>query len=135
MAEREKTAESDDLPLRDEIEIEADEGDLAASESNPKAGPESGTTMAVPRFKADLEALLLLTESTTPRIRVVRNTRICTALYGFGDASSDGFGATIERKSGSADQRSKCRLYAPTLQAPEERLLAAITAEHNCPLL
>ena len=95
-----KTAESDDLPSRDEIEMEADEGDLAASESDPKAGPESGITMAVPRFQTDLEALLLLTESDTPRIRVVRNTRIYTALYGFGDASSDGFGATIERKSG-----------------------------------
>ncbi len=26
-------------------------------------------------------------------------------------------------------------LYAPTLKAPEARLLAAITAEHGCPLL
>ena len=26
-------------------------------------------------------------------------------------------------------------LYAPTLKAPEARLLVAITAEHDCPLL
>ena len=26
-------------------------------------------------------------------------------------------------------------LYAPTLKAPEARLLAAIAAEHGCPLL
>ena len=27
------------------------------------------------------------------------------------------------------------RIYAPTLKAPEARLLAAIAAEHDCPLL
>lgn len=56
--------------------------------------------MAVPWFQSDLEAILLLAESDTPRMRVVRNTKIVNAFYGFGDASSDGFGATIERKSG-----------------------------------
>jgi hypothetical protein len=30
---------------------------------------------------------------------------------------------------------SSSDLYAPTLKAPEARLLAAIAAEHGCPLL
>ena len=90
--------EGDDVPSREEVELEADEGDVVGAET--RAGPASGITMAVPRLKTDLEALLVLTNSDTPRVRVVRNSRTCTALYGFGDASSNGFGATIERKSG-----------------------------------
>ena len=90
--------ESEDLPERDEIEADMDECELVVETSGP--GPTLGITMAVPRFQADLEAILTLAESDTPRVRVVRSVKICTAFYGFGDASSDGFGATIERKGG-----------------------------------
>ena len=116
---------SDDLPFRDEVEMEVDEGDIAVAET--RTGPESGITMAVPRFKTDLEALLRLSSADTPRIRLVRSTQICTALYGFGDASSDGFGATIERKEGvvgryglwAADTSSQSSNYRELLNLVE----------------
>ena len=58
--------------------------------------PESGVTQAVPRFRSDLEALLELTSAASPTIRKVRSGRVCVAIYGFGDASGSGFGATID---------------------------------------
>ena len=63
-------------------------------------GPPSGLTEAVPRFKEDLEALLHLTQSDEPVVRCVRNKHTITAYYGFGDASSGGFGSTVERPDG-----------------------------------
>ena len=95
-----RTEEEDDGPDRDEVEAELDEGDIMMEAAGTTTGPASGITMAVPRFCSDLEAILFLAESVTPRMRVVRSTSTLTAFYGFGDASSDGFGATIERKSG-----------------------------------
>ena len=58
-------------------------------------GPLSGMTPVAPRFKTDLEALICLTDSPTPARRVVRRRDLVTALYGFGDASSGGFGASM----------------------------------------
>lgn len=66
----------------------------------PPTGPDSGLTQAVPRMKNDLKALLELAASETPRQRVIRAKNIVTAYYGFGDASSGGFGASIERPGG-----------------------------------
>ncbi len=64
-------------------------------------GPSSGLTIAVPRFKKDLEALLFLSQSKEPTMRQVRSSDvILTAYYGFGDASSDGFGSTVARSGG-----------------------------------
>ena len=97
LSPRPRFGEDGDVPDRDVVEMEMDEGDIAVEST---AGPASGITMAVPRFQSDLEAILFLAESNTPRVRVVRSTKIVTAFYGFGDASSDGFGATIERRSG-----------------------------------
>ena len=66
----------------------------------PPPAPSSGITWAVPRLEADLQALLLLSSSEKPRYRVVRGKIMLTAFYGFGDASSGGFGATVERPDG-----------------------------------
>ena len=66
----------------------------------PPVGPTSGLTKAVPRLAEDLKALRELTDSAKPRFRVVRSKTVFTAYYGFGDASSGGFGATIERPGG-----------------------------------
>ena len=66
----------------------------------PPVGPASGLTKAVPRLAEDLKALRELTDSAKPRFRVVRSKTVFTAYYGFGDASSGGFGATIERPGG-----------------------------------
>jgi hypothetical protein len=50
----------------------------------------------VKRLAADVEAMLKLTESEDPPSRPVRPGRRAHAVYGFGDASKDGFGASIE---------------------------------------
>ena len=36
-----------------------------------------------------------------PTLRVVRSKTVHTAFYGFGDASSSGFGASVARKDGT----------------------------------
>ena len=74
---------------------------MGAKHSN---GPESGITSAVPRFPSDLGALLELAASEKPARRVVQSKRMLNVYYGFGDASSDGFGATIQRKNGVQGQ-------------------------------
>ena len=58
-------------------------------------GPTSGFTPAVPRFRTDLEALIILTAGPTPVKRVIRRREVVTVVYGFGDASSGGFGASM----------------------------------------
>jgi hypothetical protein len=58
-------------------------------------GPPSGMTPVVPRLMTDLEALILLTDSPTPAKRVYRRRDLVMAVYGFGDASSGGFGSSI----------------------------------------
>ena len=66
-----------------------------------KSGPPSGLTAAVPRFQSDLEAIVCLTQSKTPVLWPVRGSSwVLTAFYGFGDASSAGFGALVERPNG-----------------------------------
>ena len=68
----------------------------------PKHRPDSGKTFVVPRLMDDLRALKKLTESDKPSMRVVRSKKLITALYGFGDASSGGFGSSIEHRGGIA---------------------------------
>lgn len=96
--------------------------------SDQSAGPVSGVTMAVPRFRSDLEALCCLTASDTPMVRVVRSSRIVTVYYGFGDASSHGFGATIGRyglwSSADAEQSSNFRELLNLVQSVEEEAAA-----------
>ena len=93
--------------------------------------PPSGVTCAVPRFRQDLEAILELAESPQPLRRVVRHRKLLTAYYGFGDASSDGFGATVEREDGlqgryglwsasNADQSSNFRELLNLVETIEE---------------
>ena len=53
-----------------------------------------------PRFKSDLEAILKLAEGATPQLHYVRRKHTMIAYYGFGDASSGGFGATVQRADG-----------------------------------
>ncbi len=59
-----------------------------------------GDSLAAPRFREDLEAILFLAESKQPYMRRVRGRRTVTAYYGFGDASGAGFGASVERPGG-----------------------------------
>jgi hypothetical protein len=60
-------------------------------------GPTSVVTPAAPRFLQDLKAILHLTKGEQPQVRSMRSKRTITTYYGFGDALSGGFGATVER--------------------------------------
>ena len=60
----------------------------------PRAPP-TGVTTPARRFISDLKALMKLTESVTPPLRVVRSKLVFTAVYGFGDASGRGFCGTL----------------------------------------
>jgi hypothetical protein len=60
-------------------------------------GPASGLTKAAPRFERDLEALIHLAGDATPVVRQIRGGQSKMVVYGFGDASAAGFGATIDR--------------------------------------
>jgi hypothetical protein len=51
---------------------------------------------AVPRFQADVSALLRLMRFDNPPLKRVRCKKTAQAYYGFGDASGSGFGATIQ---------------------------------------
>jgi len=121
------------------LELQEDEHDLtdeekvAAGVSGP--GPESGITMAVPCFRNDLKAILAMAESDSPIPRVVRSSKTLIAYYGFGDASSNGFGATIERANGiqgryglwsaqESEQSSNFRELANLVKTIEEEGIA-----------
>jgi hypothetical protein len=51
---------------------------------------------AVPRFAADLEALVKLYKADSPPLRAVRCQESGTFLYGFGDASGQALGASVQ---------------------------------------
>ena len=92
-----------DANFDEESEMAAVKGDLMTLSGSPDGaenrnmGPSSGLTKAVPRFKQDLKALLKLSEGLEPAVRRVRSGKSRMAVYGFGDASAAGFGATIDR--------------------------------------
>ncbi len=70
-------------------------------ESNDAREPPSGMTQAAPQFKANLKALLFLTQSEKPILQRVRSAKyVHQAYYGFGDASSGGFGSSVESPDG-----------------------------------
>ena len=66
--------------------------------SQPRSGPyptPPSEVCAVPRFRSDVLALLSLFSAEVPPLRFVRSKAIHTAVYGFADASSGGFGSTL----------------------------------------
>ncbi|EJK74326.1 hypothetical protein THAOC_04001, partial [Thalassiosira oceanica] len=62
--------------------------------------PRDGFTMAVPRLKTDLQALIKLSAAELPALRVVRPSKIFLVYYGFGDAAGKGFGSTVTSYDG-----------------------------------
>ena len=52
--------------------------------------------LPVPRFRKDLSCLIELTRSSNPPLRMGRMNTHARVMYGFGDASRHGFGASIE---------------------------------------
>lgn len=83
------------------MRTDEEDADVMPEDVGHVDGPESGLTPFVPRFKQDLLALLALAASNKPFVRVVRSKHIHTAIYGFGDASSAGFGSSIGRTEGT----------------------------------
>ncbi len=69
-------------------------------DSEARSGPIAGFTLAAPCFKEDLEAILVLAQGEQPAMRRKRSKQTLTAYYGFGDASSAGFGLKVERPNG-----------------------------------
>jgi hypothetical protein len=55
---------------------------------------------AVPRLARDVECLEVLFRSTTPPLRSIRPTSVSTCIYGFADASSTGFGSSLQLPTG-----------------------------------
>jgi len=97
---KEELCDEDEDEAIDEIKLHLLANTICEEEDLRVDGPESGLTPAAPRFKSDLEAPLELAEGERPQLRYVRSKRSLTAYYGFGDASSGGFGATIQRPGG-----------------------------------
>jgi hypothetical protein len=62
--------------------------------------PPGGFILAVIWFREDLEVLTILTQGERPAKRCVWSQQTLTAYYGFEDASSAGFGATVEHPDG-----------------------------------
>jgi hypothetical protein len=61
---------------------------------------------AVARLSQDIEALLRLTKSDTPIKVLVRPEKVVQVIYGFGDASGRGWGASILLPDGSVYYKS-----------------------------
>jgi hypothetical protein len=75
----------------------------------------------VKRLEADVRALLELTSSEDPPHRSVRPGQQAHAIYGFGDASKDGFGVSVEipgkRSCGeAAPGRRRCARNLQTIE-------------------
>lgn len=79
-------------------------GDSLSQEFNSSMNKESRdcpkVVVASPRFESDVLALSQLFESKTPPIVSLRSKSIVTVIYGFGDASGTGLGATFTCGSG-----------------------------------
>jgi hypothetical protein len=86
--------------------------------------PKDGLIRAVPRLKDNVEALMRLTESNLPPLRVVRPSQVVQVYCGFGDASGKQFGVTLlqnyncrsclaKAESGGTGVRFRIHLWSP----------------------
>ena len=73
---------------------EEEEDDLI-EESKGMDGPPA-RVVPVPRLKSDIEALAHLTSAEYAPKRIIRNKKVVSVVYGFGDASGRGFGTGVK---------------------------------------
>jgi hypothetical protein len=66
---------------------------------NGKASPPE-TVRGVPRLGGDLQALSALFAPEHPPRQIIRSNNVLVTLYGFGDASGEGFGSTLMTPEG-----------------------------------
>jgi len=97
---KETTDNETEPEVIDDIKMRLLASTLCEEEDLRTDGPSSGFTPVAPRFKSDLEAILELAKGATPQLRYVRRKHTMTAYYGFDNASSGGFGATVQRADG-----------------------------------
>jgi hypothetical protein len=69
------------------------------------------TCLPVPRLTSDVDTLLKLFSGTSPIMIPIRPTRLVSLVYGFGDASGEGFGSafSLGRSSGSLFGKMRVR--------------------------
>ena len=97
-----KYQESKPSILTDAEEMWAD-SKLGMDQINTK---EPKYVFPVPRLADDIHCLIELTESTLPPHRKVRMNKDGRVIYGFGDASKQGFGVSVETSDKSISWRS-----------------------------
>jgi len=68
----------------------------AVSDNQDSSAP--ATVLAVQGLEADVRALSDLFEKEMPQQRLVRGTAVMREMYGFGDASGSGFGASWKKR-------------------------------------
>jgi hypothetical protein len=75
--------------------------EVEESGDHPESAPGDGPILVVakPRLVQDLEALTLLFHHERPPLRRVRSSTVVEVYYGFGDASQDGFGFTMQEQT------------------------------------
>ncbi len=73
---------------------------LTSGRDNLTPGPPGGFTLAALHSQEDLKAVLYLAEGSQPAKRCIRSIWAHTACYGFGDASTAGFGLTVKCPGG-----------------------------------
>ncbi len=100
MVEEEREENPNEAPSRvEDVKIELMTCGVAGN-SESTSGPIVGFTLVVPCFKEDLEAILFLAQGELPATRCIQSKQTVTTYYSFGDASSAGFGSTVERPNG-----------------------------------
>jgi len=70
--------------------------DPSLTEENSDIEGPPARVKPVPRLKADIEALSLLTQPKLAPKRMIRNSKVISVVYGFGDASGKGFGTGLK---------------------------------------
>jgi hypothetical protein len=90
--------------------------------------PPSGKVQGLPLMKDNVEALHKMFEAEAPPEFSVKSKKILIAFYGFGDASGNGFGSSLELGNGlsirvgiwTADESSNWREFTNVTEALEE---------------
>jgi hypothetical protein len=72
----------------------------------------------VPHLSDDLTSLAQLLQSPTPPRQAIRPKHVTSCVYGFADASSTGFGSTLQHPTGTLPTDMACGAVTPMLIPP-----------------
>ncbi len=83
--------------VSDQLEdFDSEKMGMSAVDVDPTEANAPKEVMGVPRLRLDIEALFELTRGEVPPKRLARLMKVGNVIYGFGDASGAGYGASIE---------------------------------------